>query len=449
MAAAARTRAARAAPDARRPPVGPRRSRAEREQRRAVLEAVGDGVFFVDDDGASASGTAPPSSSPGSTRRRARPAAPRGLRELGRRSSRDPDLEGAAAAPVTLPVELDGRELWLSFVAVRSPTGRLRLPRPDVERRLEEAKSDFIATVSHELRTPMTAVLGAAQTLSRDDIELSPERAPAARDDRRAGHALTQITEEVLLASRSTAATCRRPRAGRLVELVRQPSRRCASARPSRSRSDRGANGGCGRATATAIEQVLVNLIDNAVKYSPDGGSVSSRTPRRAAVRVEVATRDRDPASEQRLGLREVLPSRPNQRAGRAAPASALHLPRARSAAWAGRSAFRSSQAEARPSSSSFRPLGLARCNVRREVEHAYPLLGSADTVPIYEYVCMECESHFEELVRNGEEPDCPDCASANVRKQFSVFATHGTAEQPSFGGPSGGCCGGSCGCGH
>ena len=61
------------------------------------------------------------------------------------------------------------------------------------------------------------------------------------------------------------------------------------------------------------------------------------------------------------------------------------------------------------------------------EVEDADPLLGS-DTVPIYEYVCMECESHFEELVRNGEEPDCPDCASANVRKQFSVFATHGAA---------------------
>ena len=57
--------------------------------------------------------------------------------------------------------------------------------------------------------------------------------------------------------------------------------------------------------------------------------------------------------------------------------------------------------------------------------------------MPIYEYVCMECESHFEELVRNGEEPDCPDCASANVRKQFSVFATHGAGEQPSFGGPS------------
>ena len=78
--------------------------------------------------------------------------------------------------------------------------------------------------------------------------------------------------------------------------------------------------------------------------------------------------------------------------------------------------------------------------------------------MPIYEYVCMACESHFEELVRNGEEPDCPDCGAANVRRQLSVFAAHGTAEQPSFGGMTsgaggaaaagGGCCGGSCGCG-
>jgi putative FmdB family regulatory protein len=78
--------------------------------------------------------------------------------------------------------------------------------------------------------------------------------------------------------------------------------------------------------------------------------------------------------------------------------------------------------------------------------------------MPIYEYVCMACESHFEELVRNAHEPDCPDCGASNVRRQLSVFAAHGTAEQPSFGPMSsgaggtmaagGGCCGGSCGCG-
>jgi len=70
--------------------------------------------------------------------------------------------------------------------------------------------------------------------------------------------------------------------------------------------------------------------------------------------------------------------------------------------------------------------------------------------MPIYEFVCMRCESHFEELVRMGESADCPDCGSADVRKQLSVFAAHGPnpkgiAEQASFGG--GGCCGGSCGC--
>ncbi len=72
--------------------------------------------------------------------------------------------------------------------------------------------------------------------------------------------------------------------------------------------------------------------------------------------------------------------------------------------------------------------------------------------MPIYEYVCMKCESHFEELVRNGEHPSCPECGNADVRKQLSVFAAHGGSRETSFdpaprsGG--GGCCGGSCGCG-
>ena len=68
--------------------------------------------------------------------------------------------------------------------------------------------------------------------------------------------------------------------------------------------------------------------------------------------------------------------------------------------------------------------------------------------MPIYEYVCMECECHFEELVRGSEQVHCPDCAATNVSKQFSSFAVHGTAKVASGGG-AGGCCGGSCGCGH
>ena len=73
--------------------------------------------------------------------------------------------------------------------------------------------------------------------------------------------------------------------------------------------------------------------------------------------------------------------------------------------------------------------------------------------MPIYEYVCMSCESHFEELVRGRRDPAVPRLRVATkAKRQFSVFAAHGTSKQPSFGGPSGGagggCCGGSCGCG-
>jgi putative FmdB family regulatory protein len=74
--------------------------------------------------------------------------------------------------------------------------------------------------------------------------------------------------------------------------------------------------------------------------------------------------------------------------------------------------------------------------------------------VPIYEYACMACESHFEELVRSSEQAvTCPECGAAKVLKQFSTFAVHG-ATKGSVAGPApmrsgGGCCGGSCGCGH
>ena len=107
------------------------------------------------------------------------------------------------ARPLTLPVELGGRDLWLSFVAVRITDGVVYAFRDvTAETRLEEEKTDFVATISHELRTPMTAVYGAAQTLLRRE-EISPEQrrqliemiaTQAAR--------LSQITEEILLTTR-------------------------------------------------------------------------------------------------------------------------------------------------------------------------------------------------------------------------------------------------------
>ena len=73
--------------------------------------------------------------------------------------------------------------------------------------------------------------------------------------------------------------------------------------------------------------------------------------------------------------------------------------------------------------------------------------------MPIYEYACMECEEHFDELVLSeGLVVTCPGCGAAKVLRQLSAFAVHGSSSKPSFAtgsGGGGGCCGGGCGCGH
>ena len=69
--------------------------------------------------------------------------------------------------------------------------------------------------------------------------------------------------------------------------------------------------------------------------------------------------------------------------------------------------------------------------------------------MPIYEYACMECESHFEELVRNAEQAvACPECGAGNVLKQLSTFAVAGVTSQPKLGGGGGGAAAARCGCG-
>jgi len=44
--------------------------------------------------------------------------------------------------------------------------------------------------------------------------------------------------------------------------------------------------------------------------------------------------------------------------------------------------------------------------------------------MPIYEYVCHDCHSEFELLVRDHERPKCPECESETLEKQLSVIAS-------------------------
>src|SRR2546430_9353852 len=79
--------------------------------------------------------------------------------------------ETGALRPQTQPVEINGRELWLSITAVGFEDGTVFAFRDlTAERAVETLKSDFVSTVSHELRTPLAAIYGAALTLRREDV---------------------------------------------------------------------------------------------------------------------------------------------------------------------------------------------------------------------------------------------------------------------------------------
>lgn len=45
--------------------------------------------------------------------------------------------------------------------------------------------------------------------------------------------------------------------------------------------------------------------------------------------------------------------------------------------------------------------------------------------MPIYEYTCETCQHGFEFLLRNGEQPSCPECGGRKLAKRFSVPAAH------------------------
>jgi PAS domain S-box-containing protein len=270
---------------------------AEREHAARVLAAVGDGVFLVDDEGAIRFWNRAAELGTGRTveEARGRPAAEtfEGWQAI---ADEIPVSEGAAAArPVTLPVDVEGRELWLSFVAVRSPEGVVYAFRDlTLERRLDEAKTEFVATISHELRTPMTAVLGAAKTLLRDDVELPPERRQQLLEMIGAqGSRLAQITEEVLLASRLDRGDLRLEHTRvDVVEVVRSAIEAMRERLPGSITLTAIAesNGAAAVGDRDRIEQVLLNLIDNAIKYSPAGGAVMVTTGHsERGVRVEVA----------------------------------------------------------------------------------------------------------------------------------------------------------------
>lgn len=160
------------------------------------------------------------------------------------------------------------------------------------EAEVERMKEEFLATVSHELRTPLGFIMGYATSLLLPDAPADPattRRCIQIIAD--ASEELKQLVDDLLdmtkIGSGSLSVLPAPTQLGPLVDSaverirVRGPRHTFVVDVPSSIPAV--------RADARRIEQVLYNLLDNAIKYSPDGGVVAVRVqPRATEVLVSV-----------------------------------------------------------------------------------------------------------------------------------------------------------------
>jgi len=160
-------------------------------------------------------------------------------------------------------------------------------------RRLSALRADFVSLVSHELRTPMAAVIGAARTLQQRWRELSPEHRESfleliAGETNR----LAELIGDVLDTSRIEAGTFSfRFREVDVSQLVQDTVAALQLGQDEvHLRADVKSPMPEIRGDLDRLRQVLTNLIDNAIKYSPAGGQVEVRAyPENGRVLVDIS----------------------------------------------------------------------------------------------------------------------------------------------------------------
>jgi PAS domain S-box-containing protein len=253
----------------------------ERADAARVLTYVADGVFLIDRSGvlrlwnpaAEAITGLEARTVVGRVATDVFPAWNRVAEEIPISESPDP------AHPKTILLETPNGERWISISGVDFFGGTVYAFRDFTEeRRLEQLKTEFVATASHELRTPLAAVYGAAQTLRRHDFALDEagrERFVSLIAEE--AERLNRIVNEILLANQLDS--------GRLdvtgepfdaLELVQRVAEGARAHIPPELTIEIVPP----RSNATVpvdrdrVRQVLVNLVENAIKYSPDGGIV-------------------------------------------------------------------------------------------------------------------------------------------------------------------------------
>jgi two-component system, OmpR family, phosphate regulon sensor histidine kinase PhoR len=196
------------------------------------------------------------------------------------------DVEGSARAP-KLQVHLGPLGAGLAgSVAVFQDVTALRA--------LEQVRKDFVSNVSHELRTPITAILGYAETLQGGALG-DPAHAPAMVETiHRQAQRLAELVEELLELSELEAQA--RPLEPVRIKLALIATRAKEAVTPQAARKPLTLAVDVAEelewvGDARALERILLNLLDNAVKYTPPGGTVTLRA-QSANDRLMLSVRD-------------------------------------------------------------------------------------------------------------------------------------------------------------
>jgi signal transduction histidine kinase len=173
------------------------------------------------------------------------------------------------------------RELGLEVLRASQELGRLHREAEALRDRLHHERSsrdEILAVVSHELRTPATVIGGYSRILLREDVgPLTPEQRRFLEESSKACRKLDAFIERLLAASRVA-------QGGEVLEICSAPLRPLLEEvvgrmRPlfeqRRSLLALHGDGECrARFDPMRVEQVLVNLLDNALKYAAPGASV-------------------------------------------------------------------------------------------------------------------------------------------------------------------------------
>ena len=189
------------------------------------------------------------------------------------------------------------RELLASAVAERTVQLREAI---DELRSASEAKTDFLANVSHELRTPLTAILGFSEMLVRgDDGPLNPRQHEDAHTILTSSRRLVELIDDLLDISQMDGnrleLRMERVAIGPVLSAVVEALRPLAAAKSIDMRLSSDVDGTVVEADAVRLNEIFLNLVSNAVKFTGPGGRVHVKATTEPAadrppggVRVEV-----------------------------------------------------------------------------------------------------------------------------------------------------------------